>query len=81
MTQVTDAGLAYLFDMPHLRDVTVLGSRATRIGLGALRGHCKPKAGRCIEVFVSFGVRRLDAAFFFPRPCIFPDVAQPEGQP
>jgi hypothetical protein len=45
MTQVTDAGLAYLFDMPHLRDVTVLGSRATRIGLGALRGALPTQGG------------------------------------
>jgi Leucine-rich repeat (LRR) protein len=45
MTGVTDAGLAYLFDMPYLRDVTVLGSRATRTGIGALRGALQTKGG------------------------------------
>ncbi|MCH5378068.1 MAG: hypothetical protein JJ992_29270, partial [Planctomycetes bacterium] len=44
-TRVTDAGLMYLFDMPFLRDVTVLGSPATQKGLRALRGALLTKGG------------------------------------
>jgi Leucine-rich repeat (LRR) protein len=44
-TRVTDAGLVHLFDMRCLRDVTVLGSAATKRGLQALRGALLAKGG------------------------------------
>ncbi|MCO6458104.1 MAG: hypothetical protein J5I93_22600 [Pirellulaceae bacterium] len=45
VTQVTDVGLGYLFDMPHLRDVSVMGSGVTPRGLRALRGALVTQGG------------------------------------
>jgi hypothetical protein len=44
-TWVTDAGLRHLFEMPHLRDVTVQGSKTTRGGIQALRDALVTKGG------------------------------------
>lgn len=44
-TRVTDAGLIHLFDMPRLKNVTVLGAAATPRGLRALRGALLTKGG------------------------------------
>jgi len=44
-TRVTDAGLIHLFDMPCLKNVTVLGATVTPRGLRALRGALLTKGG------------------------------------